>query len=473
MAGAPARDPLLDLTPKQRAVVDAVFRAGKPHCLLFGGGRSGKTWLTCFVIVWRALIAPGSQHLIIRKQLKDVRASVFMYTLPNMMDRHFPGLRERCAVNKSELSYRLPNGSVILFGGLDDKTRSDSLLGSEYATIYANECSEVSFSMVEKLRTRAAQGVLIDAPGTPDHGRQLPQRMYYDLNPSGVAHWSYQEWFLGTSPSGGTIDRDDYVWAQINPTDNPTLPEQTIKAYRALGGAMRKRFLDGEYLAEVPGALWTQSDLDIGRVSGMGPTDMERLIVSVDPSFNTGSASADMVGLCLLGRRMGHAYLLRDETQPLALADWPTRVVDLYHDERCDFVVVEDAFGQLEIVTQLIRSVPPTTKRPGGEAVPIRGSRASRGKYLRAEPVRGLFTPTDDFPTGRVHLVGHHPQVETECTTWLPGSKSPNALDAMVHGVSVLMDDLLGVAEPAGHVVTGTTGETRSYGLTRHTMTGL
>ena len=58
-------------------------------------------------------------------------------------------------------------------GGLDDKERVEKILGTEFSTIYLNECTQIPLASVDMVRTRLAQKT------------KLVNRMYYDLNPCG------------------------------------------------------------------------------------------------------------------------------------------------------------------------------------------------------------------------------------------------------------------------------------------------
>ena len=65
----------------------------------------------------------------------------------------------------------IPNGSTIWIGGLDDKERSEKILGNEYATIFLNETSQISFDSYEMIRTR------LNAP------KGMRGKMILDYNP--------------------------------------------------------------------------------------------------------------------------------------------------------------------------------------------------------------------------------------------------------------------------------------------------
>ena len=129
---------------------------GQRHTLLVGGARSGKTLLFCRSILARATNAPGSRHLIAQLHFNHVRATIWLDTLPKTRELCFPDLV--LWDKRADAYVSLPQyGSEIWFGGLDESDRVDKILGSEYATIFLNECSQIPYSTVVTVRTRLAQ----------------------------------------------------------------------------------------------------------------------------------------------------------------------------------------------------------------------------------------------------------------------------------------------------------------------------
>ena len=57
---------------------------------------------------------------------------------------------------------------------------------------------------------------------------------------------------------------------------------------------------------------------------------------------------------------------------------------------------------------------------------------ASRGKYIRAEPVSALYARR------WWHHVGVFPELKEQLTTWVPGERSPDRVDPLVWAVSAL-----------------------------------
>jgi len=183
--------------------------------------------------------------------------------------------------------------------------------------------------------------------------------------------------------------------------------------------------LYGMLLEDADGALWNVALLDKNRVKE-SPSNIVRRIVSVDPAV-TNTATSDETGIIVCSRdNEGHGYVEADHSMKGSPNDWAKRVVQIFDHYECDAVVIEINQGG-EMVSQTLRTV--------RETLPIREVRATKGKRLRAEPISSLYEQ------GRVHHVGTLEQLETQMTTWTPDdAKSPDRLDALVHGLTELMN---------------------------------
>jgi len=109
--------------------------------LLVGGSRSGKTAINLKAIIIRAIKEPNSRHLVCRFAFAHAKQSIWHDSLPAIHEKAFPELK--WTENKQDWFIELSNGSTIWLGGLDDKERTDKILGTEYSTIYFNECSQI------------------------------------------------------------------------------------------------------------------------------------------------------------------------------------------------------------------------------------------------------------------------------------------------------------------------------------------
>lgn len=407
------------LNPKQRTAIK-LLASPALHCLIYGGSRSGKTFLLAYAIAVRAMSAPNSRHLIARLHNIDVRQAVMMDTWPKMMRACFPQIKY--TENKTDQFVTFPNGAEVWFGGLDDKDRVDKILGKEFATIYVNESSQVAYATILTLLTRLAQVC------TKADGRPLPLKAYYDLNPVGKGHWTYREFIDGVRADNGEKldDPESRTYAVLNPADNPLLSEAYIKILAGMPERYRKRFQLGEYLTEVPGALWPLDTIEKNRVSER--PELTRVVVAVDPSGSDGTGG-DQQGIVVAGLGVdGHCYVIIDASCRMSPAGWGKRAVDLYVTEQADMIVAEINFGGA-MVESTIRGVNAT--------VNFKPVTASRGKHVRAEPVAGLYEQ------GKVHHVGSFPELEEQLgmftTAGFQGSGSPDRADALVWCITELM----------------------------------
>ncbi len=406
---------LFQKTPAQRKALRLLTGPSR-YVLLFGGSRSGKTFILVYAVLVRALRAAGSRHAILRLHGNSVRQSVLLDTLPKVAKLAFPGLKFK--ESRQDQFVRLPNHSEIWFGGVDGEERVDKILGKEFATIYFNECSEISFDAVNTVLTRLAQR-------TP-----LRNRAYFDCNPSGKSHWSYKLFVEKRDPVSGLAlpFPQNYASMQLNPAENrANLPEGYLEETLAgLSERQKQRFLEGRWLDDFSGALWTPEMIERDRTDRL-PEEFERIVVGVDPAVSSGS-EADETGIVTVGRdRNRHFYVLSDASMAGRPTEWARRVIAEYHRFRADRVAGEVNNGG-ELIETVLRSV--------DADVSFRAVRAMRGKIERAEPVAALYEQR------RVHHLGRFPVLEEQMTTFRPeSSDSPDRLDALVWAVTTLMEN--------------------------------
>ena len=254
----------MELTEKQKQA-QKIMASAAMHVMLFGGSRSGKTFLLVKAVVTRAIKSPDSRHAILRFRFNHVKSSIVLDTFPKVMPMCFPQVNYH--IDKSDWYAQLDNGSQIWFGGLDDKQRSEKILGQEHATIYLNECSHIPFSSREMALTRLAQKCIIK--GGRNDGKQLPLKMYYDCNPPNKAHWTYKLFHDLVDPETKRplANQQDYAMMQINPKDNQdNLPASYLQILQGMSSRMRKRFWDGEFGDATPNQLFHDEDIDKWRV---------------------------------------------------------------------------------------------------------------------------------------------------------------------------------------------------------------
>jgi predicted phage terminase large subunit-like protein len=400
--------------------------------MLFGGSRSGKTFLALRAIALRAMKAPGSRHAVMRHHFNAVVRSVVMDTWPRVLELCVPGVP--VTMDKTLWFAKFPNGSEVWFGGLDDRERVEKILGSEYSTIFLNECSEIPWASRNMALTRLAQRTAVDVEGMSAHSLKL--RMLYDENPPDKSHWTYRTFIEKRDPESlePLSNPDEYASIRLNPNDNlANLPEGYLDSLRGMSARMQRRFLFGEFRDANPNALFRQEDIDKWRCSDTPLPDLQRIVVAVDPSGAGSSESeGDAIGIVVAGLGAdGNAYILEDLTLKASPQGWGRVVASAYDRHDADCVVAEVNYGGA-MVKHVIQAA-----RPG---TPYREVRATRGKAVRAEPVSALFEQ------GKVRIVGFMRDLEDELagfsTAGYTGDRSPNRADAMVWAITELFPRL-------------------------------
>ncbi len=202
---------------------------------------------------------------------------------------------------------------------------------------------------------------------------------------------------------------------------------QTIKD-KYEGTRLGRQELDAEILDDLPGALWSRTEMDEHRL--MQAPELIRVVVSVDPSGTAGEGDdGDSIGIVVAGKGVdGRAYVLADYSCKLSPDGWGRRAVEAYRRFTANILVAERNFGGA-MVQHVIKTVDKT--------VAYKEVTASRGKVARAEPVAALYEQ------GKVSHIGSLPQLEDQMCLIGPegfiGEGSPDRADALVWALTELM----------------------------------
>jgi len=369
-----ATTPNFELTARQKEV-RAVFATAAKYFLIYGGSRSGKTFLTIYVIIMRMIKAPGSRHVVFRNDGIDAKQSVGNETIPSVLKLAYPGLTLKW--HDQDGYYEAPNGSQLWLAGLKDKARLDKVLGKEFATIYLNEASQITLEAFSVVQTRLAQTVM------QANGKRLPLRLYVDLNPTVAAHWTYQIWVNGTHPADNRPvphHAEQYRYMTINPADNASnLPEDYLQALAALPERMRRRFYDGAFTADDDNALWRRAWIKRDSLPEYG-----RIVIALDPAV-TNNPGSDETGIIVAAAGADkRGYVLADESGKFRPEQWARRAISLFDTYGADCIVAETNQGG-DIVEALIKA------EARGRTIPVKQVTATRAKHVRAEPVAALY----------------------------------------------------------------------------------
>jgi len=357
--------------------------------LLRGGRGSGKTRTGAEFIIDRAKTV--SRRIALVGQTKgDVRDTMVEMGDSSILGCSPPWFRPQFEPSKRRLIW--PNGCVAMLYSGDEP---DQLRGPQHDTAWVDELAK--FKYPQQTWDNLELGLRLGKPKivvttTP---RPIPVIKQLLSDP-------------------GTVD------VKCSTYENIYLPqsfhERVIRKYE--GTRLGRQELHGEILDDNPNALWKRSDLEKYRVTSSPP--LMRVAVGVDPEAESNEDSAETgiitAGICWIGPVL-HAYVLDDSSVRASPDVWARAAAASYHKHNADTIVGEVNNGG-EMVGHTIHTVSPNL---GFKAV-----RATRGKFLRAEPVAALYEQ------GRVHHVGFFSELEDQMCEWVPGDKSPDRLDALV-----------------------------------------
>ena len=382
---------------------------------------NGKPWWTCWLVLggrgagktragaeWVRAMAlgqlpftdkPAGRIALVGESLEDVRA-VMVEGVSGLLAVHSPD--DRPIYHSSRRLIEWPNGAVAQIYSAGDP---ESLRGPQFHVAWCDELckwryGEQAYDMLQfglRLGDNPRQVVTT----TPRPGPLLKRLM---------------------KDKGTVISRAGTAANAANLA--PAFLNEIVARYQ--GTRLGRQELDAEILEGRPDALWQRSKIESLRVDGTPP--LKRIVVAIDPPVTSGRNS-DACGIVCAGLGGdGRAYILEDETvEQVRPLQWAQRAVSAYHRLDADCLVVEVNQGG-ELVESVIRQV--------DAAVAIRQVRATRGKWLRAEPVAALYE------RGLVAHVGTFPELEDQLCEFGPDGlatgASPDRLDALVWALTEL-----------------------------------
>lgn len=156
-------------------------------------------------------------------------------------------------IRETDFNIKFPNGSEIIFMGLDEETKLLSL--NNIGTIFIEEAFEVPKPIVEQLnlRLRAATE---------------NQQIYMAFNPISKNHWLYD--FCEVNPP------ESFLYTQSTFRDNPFLNAEYIASLEELykrNPAKARIFCDGEWGVDVEGLVitnWKVQEFDAMALAASG-----------------------------------------------------------------------------------------------------------------------------------------------------------------------------------------------------------
>tara|TARA_R110001592_G_scaffold12848_6_gene60427 strand:- start:259 stop:1515 length:1257 start_codon:yes stop_codon:yes gene_type:complete len=192
------------------------------------------------------------------------------------------------------------------------------------------------------------------------------------------------------------------------------------------GTRLGRQELYAEVLEDLEGSLWNREMIDKAMIKyNEKLPDFKRVIVAVDPAV-TANKTSDETGIvvCAIDYK-GKFYILNDLSGKYSPDSWAKKAVEAYEGYKADKIIAEVNNGG-DLVQKVVKTIDPN--------VSYKAVRATRGKFVRAEPIAALYEQN------RVKHIERFSSLEDQLCSYNPeiSSQSPDRLDALVWGLTEL-----------------------------------
>jgi PBSX family phage terminase large subunit len=314
-------------------------------------------------------------------------------------------------ITKTEIINKL-TGSRILFRGI--KTSQGT------ATANLKSIQGVTCWVMDEAEELQDEDVF-DKIDLSIRAKNKANRVILVMNPSFRQHFVHKRWF--------EQKRTDTTYIHTTYKDNiENLSESFLDQAEQLKQTNILRYNHiflGEWLDNASGMFWNFDLINTNRVQTI-PT-IKRKIIALDPAV-TNTATSDETGIVIVGEGVdGLYYILEDLSGKYTPNEWATIAVNAYHEHKANTIVGEANNGG-DLIETVIKQV--------DKNVHYKKVTATKSKGSRAEPIYALYQQN------KVKHYGYLTKLESEMITFNPSNikTSPNRLDAMVWGVTALVD---------------------------------
>jgi phage terminase large subunit-like protein len=179
----------------------------------------------------------------------------------------------------------------------------------------------------------------------------------------------------------------------------------------------------GEFVDGAAGELWDEVIIERQRIK-VAP-EFSRITINIDPAISS-TAESDETGITVTGQdSLGNGYVLADESGKYSPEQWSSVAINLYNKWGADCIVAEKNQGG-DMVSSVLRS--------SGFNGRVKLVTATKGKFIRAEPIYALYEQ------GKIFHVGYHNRLEAQMCMFTSELKnSPDRVDSLVWGFTELM----------------------------------
>ena len=385
--------PLFDPEPETR------------YFLITGGRGSGKSYSVAL-----SLLNQTDYENEVILFTRWTLTSAFISIIPEFIEKiELMGRESDFDITQNEITNRL-TGSRILFKGI--KTSQGT------ATANLKSIAGVTTWVLDEAEELVDKDIF-DRIDLSIRSQLRPNRVIMIMNPSYKSHWIYLS-FIKNKRLDTTYIHTTYHDNKENLSHSfiqaaERTKQENISRYNHL-------FL-GEWLDDAEGLLWNRQIINRARIS-VKP-DLRRIVVGIDPAV-TANSESDETGITVCGiDSNGNGYLLEDLSGKYSPNEWAKIAVQAVKNWDADCIVAEKNMGG-ELVESVLRSQ--------GASERIKLVTATKGKWVRAEPIYSLYEQN------KIYHVGNFPILEAQMVTFNPDkSSSPDRVDALVYAFTELM----------------------------------
>lgn len=212
---------------------DFVFNWDYETYLLFGGYGSGKSYHVAFKIIMK-LLQERRKALVVREVYDTIHDSTFdlireiLEDMNLLADNSSPRSRKtKVVMRQSPMQFKFPNGSKIIFKGMDKPEKVKSLNG--VSIVWIEEAPEVKYDGYKEMLGR------IRTPNVSMH-------FFLSFNPVSKECWPYRHFFAKLKSDGSEefivdpeklyekkcIVKNGVYYHHSTPDDNPWLPKEYL-----------------------------------------------------------------------------------------------------------------------------------------------------------------------------------------------------------------------------------------------------
>jgi PBSX family phage terminase large subunit len=381
------------------------YKSKSRYFLITGGRGSGKSF-TVNTFLLNLTYVKGHVILFTRWTMVSAHISI----IPEFIDKiETLGKNDDFDIQTNEIINKI-TGSKIIFKGI--KTSQGT------ATANLKSISGVTTWVLDEAEELTDENIFDKIDLSIRH-KELPNKVILVMNPSFKSHWVYER-FIKSKRQDTTYIHTTYIHNKKNLSDSFIQQAESLKL---LNEHRYNHLFLGEWIDQADGLLWNKQIIDRLRIE-IKPK-LERIVIAIDPAISA-NENSDETGIIVCGKdQIGNGYVLEDLSGKYSPNEWANIAVNAFKRWDADCIVAEKNQGG-DMVSSVLRSQNATAR--------IKLVTATKGKYVRAEPIFSLYEQS------KIYHVGLFPILENQMITFNPEkTSSPDRVDALVWGFTELM----------------------------------